>query len=273
MTVFIITGNFKGKEVLMIIGDFFVGRSVDYFYVNAKSDMYGDANFRVQAYAADELAVLNPFALGRLRNAFVAALNESLQAPKLVLIIIEDDLIKGIKFEKDLEVTEKILYKVFNKVCKWLCREVFRLMECYLEEVPSKAKNKVNPVICWVTPTYHKDYPDNWERKIFAKCLASAVKGKKNMSTFDLKHQWDDYDHAAYSKERGKLTDHGLINYWSAVDKAVRSINGTLEQQAENTNSSMTFRGGFYGVEEDLVAEVSHDHHVDVFTYYRHNQF
>ena len=199
----------------------------------------------MQAYAAEEINALNPFALGRVRNALVTALNESVQCPRIIIMILEDDIINGLTFDEDVEITEKLLYKVYNKVCKWIVREVARLIECYVDVVPAKAMKR-DPMIIWVLPTQHKNYKNNWERHIFSKCLNSAAKGKKNMPVLELKQVWDEYDGNLFSKERNHFTDQGHRVFWQAVDRTVRFIVNTQKQQDENSSMNNAGRGGFY---------------------------
>ena len=175
---------------MWIIGDYFTGKSVDHFYLARKpEDTYVGRHFTVDAFAADEFSAYNPIASSRFRNALITAMNTAEYSPTYVLMVIEDDIISNLRIDKDITVTEKLLYKVYNKLSKWLVRETFRAMESFLDLLPQRARRNNDPVIIWILPTTHKNYKNNWEREIFSKCLASAGKGKRNMLFLELRHR------------------------------------------------------------------------------------
>ena len=200
------------------------------------------------AYAADEFTGYNPIASSRIRNALVMALNEAHYAPSYVVFPLEDDVINSIKFEEGLVITEKILYKVYNKLSKWFVREASRLLESFMLNLPIKSKKNVNPVLIWVLATQHKNYKNNWERHIFNKCITSAVKGKRNMLALELKQVWDEYDINLVLKDRARITDRGYQSYWNAVDKTIKfavEMQGAKKEQEDQDRSFYNTRGRF----------------------------
>ena len=222
------------------MGDIFTGKSVEYFYVRNHSDeTYGDQNYQMHAYATDEFSTFETSAASRIRNNFVAALNGAKRTPKVVCIVPENDVARNIKLG-NAEITEKLLYKVFNKISKWLVREFARLLEAYLEVVPVKSKTKQGPILVWILPTQHKNYQDNWERHIFARCLSTAVKGKRNMISLELKQLWDEYDGNIFLKESRRYSDIGYKTFWLAVDRSIQFAVSLKEKQDNQ------YRGQFF---------------------------
>ena len=112
----------KGSDILWVIGDIFVGDSIHHHLLR-KHDSFIADNYQTTAYAADSFTTLDPSAAGRLRNSLVTAMNQARYAPKLITVVIENDVTKNIRHGKDVHMTESLLPRIYTNISRWLVRE------------------------------------------------------------------------------------------------------------------------------------------------------
>ena len=217
--------------MLWIIGDNFVGDTVEHYYIRKKSTFIAD-NFQTSVYASDSFTTNNPFAISRIRNALVTAMNQAKYTPKIIAFILENDVSNTVLTGNTVEISPDILRNTFEKLIKYLIRETERLRECFLENLPSKAKKQDDmPYILWVISTQHKNYPDNARRKIFSTALINSTKGKENSITLQLKQIWDQWDNNLFASHNHCFTESGFYTFWEAVDRTIRFCDSTIERR------------------------------------------
>ena len=90
----------KGTERIWVVGDDFASRSFDpYFKLNKDSeDTYMMSNYKVTGYNNNKFLSVNQNMVSRLRNTIVTGFKEQTYAPKFVIIVLDDDLVKYVNF-------------------------------------------------------------------------------------------------------------------------------------------------------------------------------
>ena len=160
--------------------------------------------------------------LTRYRNYFVHLINKQAKLPKLVVIVVEDDIINEYY---DAKADFKAIY---NCALSWIMREMDRTADSARDIMPNKAKNDKYPRFLWIVPTLHKNYRNNHLRKIFNECLTTRAKLFKNVSACKLKQLWNYDDGSLYYYDEGRFTAQGFATYWSAVDRTIRFCDFTM---------------------------------------------
>ena len=127
--------------------------------IRLTSKMYTLANYDIKYVLNNNLNSMQRNPLGRVANAFAYALNNFECLPRLVVFILEDDIINFVKYE-DFGLT-----KLYTLLMQWLMAEVKRLLTTYKSFLPAKAKENNLPHLIWIAPTLHKNYDNNGKRK------------------------------------------------------------------------------------------------------------
>ena len=85
-------------------------------YTGYVRDMY-----EVRGFTTDRFSSMDNNLLSRMRNLFVGALNSNAKLPKLIVVILDNDLINFALFKK--EATPPLH---FNKIIHWMMTELDR---------------------------------------------------------------------------------------------------------------------------------------------------
>ena len=215
---------------MWIIGDKFVRNNIDLHMMAAKHDKYNYtfSNFEVEYYATDELKSNNPNVLSRLRNAIFHAFNKFNRLPRLIVLIIEDDIIRNIKLQ-EFGVSDAYRISI-----KWLLREYRRAILTMREKLPKKALNNLWPHVLIMAPSVHKNYLNDKLRRKFTHILENEVletQNNDNMTVLRLpKQNWDPEDGNLYLQKYHRYTSDGISTFWSAVDKSIRFCITNLDE-------------------------------------------
>ena len=163
---------------IWLIGDRFINKSIDVLedymgLFNAKTkhtqfDSYIATNYDVLAYTNDDDSVVRSV-LGRLRNALAIALNENDKLPKYILIVLDTDLMKCIKFSKPG------LSELYGSTLKWLFNEFHAAIVTRKNQLPAKAKKYMYPQMFVVNVPQHKNFSDNQNRHRFNQCIVFSL--------------------------------------------------------------------------------------------------
>ena len=208
-----------------------MGDTVHHYYFR-KKDTFIQENFQASAFAHDSFSELNPSPAGRLRNSLVMAMNQARYCPRLIVIIVENDLTKSLRFDEEIEITEKLLKRTYTNLTKWLVREYTRLKEAFLEKLPKKSKkNEDYPYFLWILPTQHKNFADNAKRELFASCLTHAATNKENNFVLPLKQVWDQWDNSLFRSYDNRHSESGYTMYWEAVDRTIRFCDASIDRK------------------------------------------
>ena len=161
--------------------------------------------------------------LSRIRNAFVSAMKDKVLLPKLVVIVLDEDLLT-------YAITENINIQedVYQKLVYWLMKQIDTAIDIQKDYLPAKSKKFDYPHIVWIQPTVHKNFNNNELRIKFGKAMVSAGRVFDNMSVLQLKKIWDPEDSNLYVKEAARYTTAGLKNYWEAIDRTIKYVDTIL---------------------------------------------
>ena len=218
--MFYIPGAARGIDKLWIIGDDFVSRNLQQYYLDTKPDSsYVRNNFEVSGFYNNSFA-LNRSVSSRIQNAVVTAFNQQNLLPKIIVIILEDNLINNITKEESIEVTNL----VYTRVIKNLAVKIRRLIAEFKEKLPPKANRASWPKVIWITPVTHDDMrkSEKKRRRMFTEAMRQEIECQDNMVALDLKQIWDPADSTLYQGTTRRFTADGLKKYWIAVDRTIK---------------------------------------------------
>ena len=158
--------------------------------------------------------MLNRNIISRVRNCFIAAVNQEILFPKAIIIILENDVIKA----ANQPVTS--LRRYMEPLIQWLGKEHHQLTSAYKEKLPSKARKFKFPTFLWIQAVSHKvwDRDNNKSRSIFNEIIEEVADKYKEMQTLQL-HSWDQENVTSLIGKNGdNLSSQGLTRYWEAIN-------------------------------------------------------
>ena len=214
----------SGLEKIWFIGDDFSNHTFNQHYKNASGpdhsndQFYSFKHYEVREFSNNQYDSLFQNTAGRIRNSLLKAINEHNTLPKLIVTILDDDLIQGMNpeymhFEDQLHI-----------IMNWLVTEFERAIETYKEKLPLRAKRDHFPHFLWIAPPTHCNFgaDSNNLRLHQTKCLAEVISTKRNMTLLKMVKFWEHEDKAAFLKEAYRFTSDGLDKYWLSIDSAIR---------------------------------------------------
>ena len=209
-------GRVLGHMKLIVIGDHFVESSADqHFKKRDEKYSYAVRHFDIDIASTSANTSNNPEIMSRLRNNLVVALNRTVVMPKIIMIVLEDDIIKTIDHK------DHSLGKHYERRIKWLMSQYRRIIESFLEKLPLKCKREGWPKFLWVSPTLHKNYKNNVERKKFTQTLESNALITEKTTALRVRNGWDFEDNNLFLNDQQRFTVEGLASIWSAVDQVL----------------------------------------------------
>ena len=167
--------------------------------------------------------------LGYMRNSLVDAIHKQVLLPKAIVVVLEDDLLDVINHYR-IGASDAI-----NPCIEWLVTEFHCITVVYKEKLPSKSRKFCYPQILWIAATYHNGYGNgNYYREKFNRELKLVNEKYREMHTLYLP-SWD--PQGKHSVTAKKLTAHGFVRFWSAVNDAFQSWD---ESQMKNAHASQS---------------------------------
>ena len=223
----------KGYEQLWILGDAFVAASFEQYYklksMKEFAAGYMVENYDVMGKSATKYTSNDPNILSRLRNMLIGLIHQEIKLPKMVIIVLDDDLVKYYGPDEDSESLTKALRRLINE----LMTEFRKIISTQKERLPKKAKRFFYPQFVWIQAPLNCQYDNNRERKIFNECLSHAAKFQEDVSVLELKKIWDRENTRLFVGEAQRYTSEGLSTYWAAIDCTVRFMDTILFQKIE----------------------------------------
>ena len=205
----------KAIERIWILGDSFVG---DTFGKTVNSSLrevqkyYIKENYEVSAHFNNNHHDKN--ILSRIRNSLVTAFNKSDKLPKILAIILDNDLLRFIGY------TEGGVSMETGLLLEWIAREINRVILARLDQLPIKCKRPGEPHVIWFGLPLCKAFNDNDVRKKFNKCLEALIPLYSNMSIIQVRKGWDATDETTYSNST--YSAGGLSRYWRGIDAGIQ---------------------------------------------------
>ena len=152
--------------------------------------------------------------IGRMRNNFIEAVKNQVLMLKMVIIILENDLIAAANHSIKGES------HVLGPCIDWLAAELHKISTAHKEQLPSKSCKYRYPQLLWVAAVYHDSLRlENLHREKFNACLED-VKSYREMHILKLP-TWDRCDYTTFSN--GYMNPKGLSRYWNSVNDAVQA--------------------------------------------------
>ena len=123
-SVFFFQGPVRGLGKIWIIGDNFCEKMYNHFYKGdgpnqtGKDDRFAFANFEMRDFFSSRYSSHNRSTAGRLINCFIRALNKHNTLPKLVVIVMDDDLL--------MDIPNSNLINGIKNLTMWLLKQFER---------------------------------------------------------------------------------------------------------------------------------------------------
>ena len=172
--------------------------------------------------------------LRRIFNSVAYALNEYEKIPTIIAIILDDDLIKSVKY------TGSDVGEVYRREILWLTRNISRAIEAKKDYYPIKAKKAGEPHVVWLAAPTNTNFNNNEARKLFNNTLQKVVYCFDNMSVLGFKQIWDFDDTTSFLKIPNRYTMLGKKKFWEATDRTLRfchTINFKSQPKRGNKSS------------------------------------
>ena len=152
-------------------------------------------------------------ALGRFRNLLASALNANDKLPKYIILVLENDLIRCIKFN------QPGISELYGRVLRWLSDELHALVMSRKHHLLPKAKKFAYPQIFWVCLPYHQNFVNDVNRHKFNQCLETVVNMHPEMKSLKIRRIWSNVDSSV--SRIGIITETGMQKYWRGIDEAL----------------------------------------------------
>ena len=201
---------------IWVVGDDFVSETVGEFLQAEDEDKpYIRDKYDVKICCSTSLS-LTRLVTARLHNNVANAISEQPLLPKVIIFVIDDDLIKEIHHET-MGVGE-----VYKRVLKNLMSGVRRMILAHKEKLPTQSKKQNYPTILWSLCPIHNNMPETWKlyRSKFNRALQTMSMTQDQMSVLKLLKIWSADDFSFFSDRR--FTAAGLKAFWYSMDSAFR---------------------------------------------------
>ena len=218
---FIVSVSPVGLQKLWILGDSFVNSTVNRYFLN--TDSYAKTHMDVHILHGRRDNTENP--ISRLLNALITAFRSKAHLPKLIMIILEDDIIRYTGYN-DYGVTA-----LYGRLINFLSMEIVKIVDAYKKEIfPQKAVNQNWPQIVWVPPTMHANYhnSDNTLRKKFSNELDLQIDNQQYMHVIRFAN-WKFDDYPLVGRYDHRMSQIGVSHFWNEVDMLIKHVNTVFQ--------------------------------------------
>ena len=92
----VISGKIPGYENIWFIGNSFMVRSFRQYFQDREQESYRGyikKHFQTSGYMSDKYISNNPNMTGRIQNCLVKVIHDQLLLPKMIVIVLDDDII------------------------------------------------------------------------------------------------------------------------------------------------------------------------------------
>ena len=173
--------------------------------------------------------------MGRIKNNFVEVINQQILLPKIVIVVLEDDLLNAINHYK----TGASL--AIEPCLDWIMSELHDITVTYKQKLPTKSRKFRYPQFLWISAIHHDGFNNgNSYREKFNRCLMEVSSKYREMHVLHLV-AWDPRQKGYMSN--GSLTGKGLQKYWDAVNDAFQAwdkhqMRNNIPARVANANNS-----------------------------------
>ena len=175
---------------------------------DGSSSTYSFEHFEVRDFSSSQYHSHNHSTMGRILNCLINALNEHNTLPKLIVVVLDDDI--AATFEKS---GKQDIPQQLHRVTRWLVWQFDRAIKTYNDYLPVKSKKFGTPHVLWISPPMHIYFGDynNQLRVEQGLCLSEIIKTFKFMSSLQMLKVWDHEDHNAFIKDSYRFTAEGKV--------------------------------------------------------------
>ena len=239
--MFIIVGYIRGAEQLWLLGDEFLTKAYGHFngVANEEAGIYFTKDhYEVKMFAGNNLDPEITTPLARIRSEFIKAVEEHILLPKVVVIILDNDLIKH---------ADRNSSYVYSTLIHWLASEFNKIVEVQKDRLPIKAKKLDGPTFIWIAPPQNINFVDNDERVKMEKSMRKMINIQNNHMLLRMVNIWEPNNRNLYWK--GKFTEVGFEKLWYSIDSAIQfweqhlAPKGKLRKYDEAKRSYSSFSG------------------------------
>ena len=180
--------------------------------------------FNIEEFTSDYLDEGNLFS--RIYNNVVKAINIHTKFPKIILIILDSDIVRAIRKKvrtKKLDATG--IGRLITNCIDCLICDLHRLIFDHKELLPKRAVRFKYPTCIWMIPPGHTNFDDNVIRKKLAETIEKSVLQFNEMRFLRMKATWD-YNEMSLvipTVTGYRFTSKGLLRYWISIDEAVNA--------------------------------------------------
>ena len=206
-------------------------------------------NFDMRTCFTNKYTSLNGNMISRLRNSLANAIEAQPLLPRMVVIVLDDDIMTEFPFSK------KAKPKHIAGILHWLMVEYDRLVTGHKENLQQKSKKLGYPSFMFIEAPYHENFHNNERREIFNEGLRTAGNLHDRVAVLELKKIWDNSNSNLYMKNERRYSAEGLRTYWEAVDKTIRFAD-TIQFKKMNQKSMKSNND-----EQTSADTKSNDHH------------
>ena len=167
--------------------------------------------------------------LSRVRNLFAEAIQKNVLLPKLLVIVLDDDLIKFLSTKK-INITTDSVGDTVNKLMK----QLERLVKSQKEFLQKRSKKINYPQIVWIQAPTHTNFRNNSEREILNESMIHMAKLQEFTTILELKKIWDPEDSNLFLYESERFTAVGYSTYWKAIDCTIRYADTILFKKLDS---------------------------------------
>ena len=211
----ILVEHMPAYDSIWILGDGFVCNTYEQHFDNAiiagNKLEYIKAHYNMAGCFHTNPA-LEPSLLARLHNTLVHTINEYNLLLKVILVILDDDLLD------DINHYDFGLSLALGKMIEWLTNQFHNTITAYKEQLPSRSCKFKYPAIIWALIPNQQvyDHYNDFKNKYNIQ-LQKAVCNFREMDTIQLT-EWNTAELEYF--EGGSMSTHGKATYWHAINKA-----------------------------------------------------
>ena len=213
----VISGDPEGCHELWLVGDNFMSSTYREHFMKRRGTWFMKDEFELGTFCNSRFASNNTNILSRILNTFVNAVNKRVKLPKVLIFLLDADLIEDMDLGYDVTITAIL----FGTWLEWLVAETNAVIEERIKQLPQKAVIKNEPFVYWVAIPNHKGFSFD-ERARFVKynnCLESVLQSHSNMRMVKIKGGWDQDD--SNLVVNGRIMVTGLDQLWQSLDLSI----------------------------------------------------
>ena len=209
----------KGYETVWFIGDEFAAHSFEHYFQSRDHTEYSGytkENFNTIGFMSSKYVSCNQNLLSWLQNALAKAIQDEILLPKLVIVVIDDDMIKYFDFD-GCGIT-----KSMSQLVHTLMTDYDRYVSAQKDYLPKKAKRPGYPHFIWIEVPLHENFANNNDRIKFNKAVRDMSMLHDSTTSLKLKKVWDPSNKNLYMANARRFTNEGLSTYWHAIDSTIK---------------------------------------------------